>query len=165
VVNPLGLLCVSRQTYHETVLKPFAHISLSIGSYLHHETPAVQEFVDALVPAQAKAISRLRVVLSTAYRRPFDLIISALPSRATLGRLEGLSDLEIVLAPFFDIMVEMKAVHLMQGLDCEFVNAPEMQSLQDLRLKSFRLTMEAEFEDGHDNATVSFTQKGEREEL
>jgi hypothetical protein len=57
-----------------------------------------------------------------------------------------------------------------------FVDAPGTQLLQELRLKSFRLTMEAEFEDDeHDEDVASdedyfeekctFTQNGEREEV
>jgi hypothetical protein len=180
VVDPLdiglSLLSVSRQIYHETVLKPFTQISFSNRSYLPQKTSAVQEFVYALVPAQAKAVSRLRIVLSIAYNIDLALIISALPSRAAMGRLRGLSDLEIVLAPHFDGDFQTKAETLLQGLYLAFVNAPGMQLLQESRLKSLRLTMEAEFEndrndedvgsDGDDSQeTRTFTQNGERKQV
>jgi hypothetical protein len=112
-VNPLniglGLLCVSRQIYHETVLKPFTHISFSNRSYLSQKTSAVQEFVEVFIPAQAKALSHLRVVLSVAYNSDLALILSALPSRATMGKLKGLSDLEIILAPLVEGEVQITA--------------------------------------------------------
>lgn len=166
----LGLLSVSRQIYHEAVLKPFSQISFSSLSRCYQKYSGVQRFVDSLMPAQAKAIVRLRVVLANGHSRPGEplypkLDIGPVPSMTTINKLEGLGDLEIVLAPHIEQENEAEVSLLLDGLDEVFVLAPGMQSLLDLQLRSLRITMEAVFVDEGQGPTPTFTQRKEVEEV
>lgn len=167
----LSLLGVSRQIYHEAVLKPFSEISFSSLSRCYQKYSGVQRFVDALIPAQAKAIARLRVILANGWRAPGEPLypkfdIGPVLSMTTINKLAGLSDLEIVLAPHIDQEHEAKATPLLSGLDEVFVLTPGMQSLVDLQLRSLRVTMEAVFVDeGQNVPTPTFTKREEVEEV
>lgn len=166
----LGLLSVSRQIYHEAVLKPFSQISFSSLSRCYQKYSGVQRFVDALMPAQAKAIVRLRVVLACGHSMPGEprypkLDIGPVPSMTTINKMEGLTDLEIVLAPHIDHEDEAEAAPLLSGLDGVFVLTPGMQSLVDLQLRSLRITMEAVFVDEGQGPTPTFTEREEVEEV
>lgn len=123
------------------------------------------------MPAQAKAIARLRVILANGWYAPGEplypkLDIGPVPSKATMGKLKGLADFQIVLAPHIEQEHEAKATPLLSGLEGAFVSTSGMQSLVDLQLRSLRITMEAMFVDeGQELPTPTFTEREEVEEV
>lgn len=156
----LGLLGTCRQLYHEAVLKPFSQISFATLARCPEFYSGVQRFVDALIPAQARAIARLRMTLHNGPAHPQDpkqnMLIGPIPSKTTLAKLKGLKDLEIVLAPIIEEEREADASLFVFGLEKAFASHSGMQSLVKLRLRSLRVTMEAEF----DYSVPMFGQRG-----
>ena len=76
-------------------------------------------------------------------------------------KLKGLKDLEIVLAPeFFE---ETKAETYFSDIARDLESLPMMQSLKELRLRTLRITIEAEFTDADDGRVKSptFSSRGE----
>lgn len=89
------------------------------------------------------------------------MLIGPIPSKTTLAKLKGLTDLEIVLAPIIEDEREADSSLFISGLEKAFVLTPGMQSLVKLRLRSLRVTMEAEF----DASVPTFGQRGGKDAL
>lgn len=87
--------------------------------------------------------------------------IGPIPSKTNLAKLKGLKDLEIVLAPIIEEEREADASLYISGLEKAFTLTPGMQSLVKLRLRSLRVTMEAEF----DASVPMFGQRGGKDAL
>lgn len=162
----LELLQASRQIYHEAVLKPFSETRFYYKSRPDGAPCALRKFVDALAPPQAKAITRLRLVMLHSYLWKSGNIVSsllfgAIPCKATVMKLKGLKDLEIVLAP--DILKETKAETYFSDIARDLESLPMMQSLKELRLRTLRIAMEAESADADDGRVKypTFSSKGE----
>lgn len=161
----LGLLGTCRQLYHEAALMPFSKVSFATLARCPEFYSGVQRFVDALIPAQARAIARLRMTIHNGPAHPQDpnqnLVIGPIPSKTTLSKLKGLKDLEIILAPVIEVEREADASLFISGLEKVFALTPAMQSLVKLRLRSLRVTMHAEF----DYSVPMFGQRGGRDAL
>lgn len=125
---PLTLLATCRQIYHEAVLKPFSQIS-----FIYDPSPFVSDdlgsFLDALVPAQARAIAHLRLM---AEERNF-------PTARTIKRLGKLERLHICLVG--DTYISLQQV-LNKGVQ-RFEGAPGFNAIGKLCLGSLRITYEA----------------------
>lgn len=124
----LSLLQVSRQIYHEAALKPFQQTLFTFDfddSQTREASYGLPAFMNALVPAQVKAITRLRL-LSTG---------PACISYAKLSRLEGLKHLEIQLNLSF-AHFDYTSRQLRH-----FVAEPVVVSLVKLNLKSSRVEL------------------------
>jgi hypothetical protein len=74
------------------------------------------------------------------------MLIGPIPSETTLTKLKGLTDIEIVLAPIIEVEREADAALFVFGLEKAFTLTSGMQSLVRLRLRSSRVTIEAEFD-------------------
>jgi hypothetical protein len=164
----LGLLGTCRQLYHEAVLRPFARISFSNLAQLHHRHSGLKRFMDDLIPTQVQAIANLRLTVCTARSEIMDreypnLQMGPVLAKSTVGRLKGLKNLEIVLAP--DVADERHgdASLFISGLEKAFIQTPGMQSLVQARLRSLRVTMDALFQDVGARETPTFIERGERE--
>ena len=161
----LGLLGTCRQLYNEAALKPFSQISFATLARCDESYSGVQRFVDALIPAQARAVARLRMTLHNGLPHPSDpnqnIVIGPIPSKTTLAKFKGLTDLEIVLAPIIEVEREADASLYISGLEKAFTLNPGMQSLVKLRLRSLRVTMEVEF----DYSVPMFGQRGGKDAL
>lgn len=127
----------------------------------------LQKFLDALVPPQAKAITDLRLIIRHHYyakdtQMPPKLIFGLLPVKGTIMKLKGLKDLEIVLAP--GSSQEVRARRYLDDLSVTLPTFPGITALSDLRLRTLRVTIEADFGKGDDiNDTFpSFGARGER---
>lgn len=139
----LDLLLVSRQIYHEAVLKPFSE------SVFHHETQRyrhyclLRHFLNALVPAQARAIANLRIVLRCNYDDRNVVEHQADPGKSSIEKLTGLQDVEIVMAPTF--IIEPNARRLKSDLTQKLLLPTGLSNLVSNRVKSMRFTMEVEY--------------------
>jgi hypothetical protein len=87
------------------------------------------------------------------------------PVKGTTTRLRGLKDLEIVLVP--RLTEEIRARRYLDDLSDSLPFYPGIIALSDLRLRSLRVTIEADFGLGNDvNDTFpTFAARGEREEI
>lgn len=146
----INLLLVSRQIYHEAVLKPFTEASFYCLSLDRGRICGLRPFVDALVPAQAKTITRLRMVVQCSYRGPArEMLLCAhyapIFCKGTIKKLEGLRELQIVLAPL--LTAEPKAHYFLTDLWGDFRYARTQRKLAEKGVKSLRIAMEAEFVD------------------
>lgn len=134
----LDLLKVCRQIYHEAVLKPFSQNTFVEDSYYG----AGRNSMELLVPAQARAIARLRLVGS-----------NCLLDRASVRVLKGLKHLEIlwetsewsknyVATTAFGVEYFTQG-YLLKRLQ-SFLALPGVVELGSLRLESLRISVEAE---------------------
>lgn len=128
---PLHMLEVSRQIYHEAVLKPFTQVSFHFRTG-RHELRELRMLLKILVPAQAKAIARF---YGTVYDGTFT-------TPSLLGKFDGLKhvDLHIILSPVMETdhpEVEDSALYDLHTL----ANNPAFRALADIELKFFRITV------------------------
>lgn len=126
--------------------------------------------MDSLIPTQAKAIANLRITLDNALSRRTDpeypnMLMGPVPTKTTIAKLKGLTNMEIVLAPFIEEEPEVKASMFISGLEEAFIMTPGMQALVHKRLRSLRVTMDATFVDFEDDLTPTFAERGEKEML
>lgn len=152
----LGLLLVSRQIYHEAVLKPFSEIPFyHVIHWVHDGVLGLGGFVDDLAPPQLKALKRMRIILEHAYSDTIHdtrkaLRFGHLPDKTVMRKFTGLKDLEIVLSP--ELWDELEATTYLDRLDEHFnpdhayhsQSIAWLQILPELRLKSLRVTIEAD---------------------
>jgi len=121
----LPLLQVSRQIYHEAALKPFQQASFVFDFNDRQSKEAAYgfpAFMNALIPAQVKAITHLRLLSAN----------SACIEHAKLPRLEGLKHLDIQLnVPFADSDSTSRVLE-------DFAANPIVGSLVKLNLRSSR---------------------------
>jgi hypothetical protein len=129
----LPSLQVCRQIYHEAALKPFqqALFIFNFGKLRMHLAGsllagyALPAFMNALVPAQVKAITRLRLV--SAGRTDLDIV--------KLPRLQGLKHLEMQLdLKITDLNYTFRRLEVVAA-------RPQVASLAKLNLKSIRVEM------------------------
>lgn len=120
----LQILQVCRQIYHETALQPFSH---AIFTYESSSSSAkdrgLQAFLNALIPAQAKAITHLRLASAT-----IDVLTSAI-----LPKLKGLKRLELCHTTFYRTLKE--TIHSLEFL----LSTPEGRSAARLGLQSLHI--------------------------
>ena len=124
----LASLQVCRQIYHEAVLKPFQKSFFTFGFgtvSTNGEGLGLQAFMNALVPTQAKAITRLRLLSPS----------STLLCCAKLAKLESLRHLDLQLNLNFSASDD-----ILQRLE-RFANDPLVRSLVKLNLKTIRLDL------------------------
>lgn len=166
----LTLLQTCRQIYDEAVLKPFTETRFQYNVFTHEKICGLQKLIDALVPPQAQAIARLRLIVRHHYyaknnQTPLKLTFGMFPVKGTIMRLKGLKDLEIVLA--LGTSHEIRARRYLNDISESLPNLPGIIALSDLRLRSLRVTLEADFGGGDDiNDTFpTFAARGEREEV
>lgn len=133
----LPLLQVSRQIYHEAALKPFQQ-ALFIFDFQESEAKeagyGLPAFMNALVPAQVKAITRLRLLSASPRCIGF----------AKLSRLEGLKHLDRQLDFSF-----ATTDHVSQKLE-DFAADPIVRSLAKMNLKSSRIELGLDEPDFYD---------------
>lgn len=162
----LDLLLVSRQIYHEAVLKPFSE------AVFHHQTQRyrhyclLRHFLSALVPAQARAIANLRMVIRCTYNDRNVVEHQADPGKSSIERLTGLQDVEIVMAPTF--VIEPNARRLKSDLTQILLLPTGLSDLASNRIKFVRFTMEVEYLDygaTADGGHPTFAAKQETEEI
>lgn len=123
----LDLLRVCRQIYHEAALKPFSQ-----NTFVQEPDRAILEFLKVLVPTQARAIARLRIVGNDC------------PKQEAFKRgLKGLDHLEILVHNGCMYTTDRIARGALLGMLESFVKDTGVAALGSLRLKSFRITVEA----------------------
>ena len=142
----LQLLQASRQIYHEAVLKPFqqAFFVLHLGGItMYAASYRLPAFMNALVPAQVKAITGLRLLSANRDKL----------NHAKLPRMQGLKHLEIQLDfEFADIDCMMQRIE-------NFAHDPGVKSLVKLDLKSVRIEMGLDGPNFRDRAWAELTGK------
>jgi hypothetical protein len=153
----LGLLIVCRQIYQEAVLKPFSEIPFYHIIHWTDKVPGLEGFVDDLAPPQLRAFKRMRIVLEHVYlgENTEDcrcLKFGWLPEKKVMRKFTGLKNLEIVLNP--QLWDEERGAEYLSHLDTHFVpdhnsyysqSMGWLQALPELRMKSLRVTVEAEY--------------------
>jgi hypothetical protein len=153
----LGLLIVCRQIYQEAVLKPFSEIPFYHIIHWTDKVPGLEGFVDDLAPPQLRAFKRMRIVLEHVYlgENTEDcrcLKFGWLLEKKDMRKFTGLKDLEIVLNP--QLWDEERGAEYLSHLDTHFVpdhnsyysqSMGWLQALPELRMKSLRVTVEAEY--------------------
>lgn len=165
----LELLRVSRQIYHEAVLKPFSESRFHYASRDGTRIDTLRKFLDAFTPTQAKAIAHLRLVIECSYDWSAHtgrkhLKLAPMPGKLAINMLKGLHDLEIVAVPFFT--AELPASRFIKEFDPNVLGEPCMQELHKMRIRSLRLTMAAEYHDaeaethGIDDTLISCSPAG-----
>lgn len=144
----LPLLQVSRQIYHEAVLKPFqqALFILNCGEIpMYPASYGLPAFMNALAPAQVKAITRLRLLPAS----------SACIYDAKLPRLQGLKHLELQLDFKFRSADSDSIIHQLG----EFAHDLDMRSLVKLHLNSVRVEIGLDGPNFSDRAWAELTGK------
>lgn len=127
----LDVLLVSRQIYQETVLRPFEQTTFSEmteGPSSFHGLPA---FLCDLVPAQAQAISHMRMVS-----------IGGFHTQATIKQLKGLQHLDLLVVPWAlddDDYDHMRILHT-------FADQASIRVIR--RLRSVRIAVEISVDSG-----------------
>ena len=164
----LNLLKTCRQIYHEAVLRPFSQISFASLSRLHYNYSGVQQFASALIPAQAKAIANLRIILPNEISRLMGLehlgmLVGPVPAKTTIAKPKSLTNLEIVLASSLYDTEDAVASKFISGLEKAFILAPGVQTLVHARLRSLRVTMHTTFRDLDSPTTPTFAERGQVE--
>lgn len=166
----LTLLQTCRQIYHEAVLKPFSETRFRYNAFAHEKICGLQKLLEALVPPQAKAITRLWLIIRHHYyarnnQTPAKLIFGLVPVKGTIMRLRGLKDLEVVLA--LSTSEEVRARRYLDDLSVALPNFPGLIVLSDLLLRSLRVTVEAAFGKGDDarDTFPTFAARSERQEV
>lgn len=167
----LGLLQACRQIHHEAALKPFTEIPFYYMARKYRSVPGFDGFVEALAPAQFKALSRVRFAFENLFFEPNTsacrmLAFGCLPDWKTMRKLTGLKDVEIVLSP--QMWDETEARGYLADLAVTF-GSPDWrewkQTIKDLRLKRLRLTIEADFHERYkyekSEAFPTFASRGE----
>lgn len=95
------------------------------------------------------------------------LTFGVIPGKGTIMKLKGLKDLEIVLTPL--LFEETIASHYLSELSVDFKWSPVMQSLEELQLRTLRITIKAECagEDGGDGFVTfpTFSSRAETGEI
>lgn len=139
-VTPAKALCLDslrtcRQVYHEAALKPFSNLLFSYPtkSYWLDNTHGLWAFFDALVPAQARAITSLRLIIARS---------SAL-ERQTIARLSGLTKLEVDFRTFNSATLEYTVLASL-GVHSKRLWFKEIGNLR--HLKALRLSCEVEWD-------------------
>jgi hypothetical protein len=93
------------------------------------------------------------------------MLMGPVPAKTTIAKLKGLTNMEIVLAPFIEEEPEVKASMFISELEEAFIMTLGMQALVHSRLRSLRVTMDATFVDFEDELTPTFAERGEKEVL
>lgn len=166
----LGLLLASRQIYHEALLKPFSEPRFYYNARSSRsDVCGLSNFVKALAPQQAKAITKLRLVVGQEYHLKGnatleELVFGTLPGKGIMTKLKGLKDFEIVLVPVF--FEERHLEPYSTDLSLHFQRVC-MHMLEELRIRSLRITLKAEFANIGDDSDIfpTFSSKGETEEI
>jgi hypothetical protein len=124
----LDVLHISRQVYQETVLRPFRQTvfsQMTYGRYLYYGLPG---FLVRLVPAQAKAITRMRMVC----------LGSRFQTQEIIEQLKGLKHLELLIAPRELSKDDQDVIKILR----DFANQYGTKALARSGLHSVRLALE-----------------------
>lgn len=124
----LGFLQVCRQIYYEAALKPFSENLFSYTVYSGWDLkPGLRSFLEMLVPAQAKAITHLRINVE-------GLGFLNLP---TVAKLNGLEKLDIAVSFSYPNLDRHTLILLEKLLD-----EPSFKTVPKLRLMSVKILCE-----------------------
>lgn len=144
----LPLLQVSRQIYHEAVLKPFQQAFFILNCDEIPMYPAsygLPAFMNALAHAQVKAITRLRLLSAS----------SVCICYAKLPRLQGLKHLKLQLDFKFIFADSDSVIHELG----KFAHDSDMRSLVKLHLNSVRIEIGLDGPNSCDRAWAELTRK------
>lgn len=167
-------MSVSRQVYHEAVLKPFSESVFHHASQHGRKNCLLRYSINALAPAQVIAMAHLRIVIDCMYysdRRRDDEYLQLAPvsGRVAMDRLKGLRDLEIVISPYF--WREEKVSRFLGDLCTQLIYEDGMQELVKPPIRPLRLTMEPEYRDQDaedeeiENTYLTFSGRNETEKI
>jgi hypothetical protein len=124
----LNVLHVSRQVYQETVLRPFRQTVFSQMTYIRYRYLGLPALLVCLVPAQAKAITHMRMVCLGSWFQTQD----------TIQQLKGLKHLHLLIAPWELNNDYQDFMKILSGYEDQY----GVVALSGSGLHSFRLAVE-----------------------